>query len=106
MDTNMKNETQITNEDMHKQESVETDELSDVIGKALSNIRTQSMLLGAQAICQTVADKIYKFESSYGKKTANDYKRLIKDINKFCEIGLSRKVNPDGTTEEVNTVQN
>ena len=59
------------------------------------------MLLGAQAICKTVVDKIYAFERSPSKKTANDYKRLMKDIKKFCEVGLSRKVNLDGTTEAV-----
>lgn len=85
-----------------------TDELKGAIEDTLSKIRTQSMLLGAQAACQIIADKIYTFESSYGKKSANDYKRLIKDIKSFCNTGLSRKVNADGTTEpvEAETVQN
>ena len=88
-----------------------TDELKGAIEETLSKIRTQSMLLGAQAICQTILNKIYAFESSNHRKSANDYKRLIKDIKKFCETGLSRKVNLDGTTEpaeqaESETVQN
>ena len=68
------------------------------------------MLLGAQVICQTVLDKISEFERIPGSKSNNDHKRLIKDIKKFCEVGLSRKVNTDGDAEPVEkneeTVQN
>lgn len=77
------------------------DELKDAIEDTLSKLRMQSMLLGAQAICQTILDKIYAFESSRGSKSANDYKRCLKDIKRFCEVGLSRKVNTDGTTETI-----
>jgi hypothetical protein len=84
-----------------------TDELKGAIEETLSKIRTQSMLLGAQAMCQTILSKIYAFESSQGKKSTNDYKRCIKDIRQFCETGLSRKVNADGTTEPIEeTTQN
>lgn len=86
-----------------QKESVTNDELKEKIEDTLSKIRRQSMLLGCQVICQTMNDKIYAFESSHGKKSANDYKRLIKDIKKFCETGLSRKVNTDGETEPVET---
>lgn len=79
------------------------DELKDVIEETLSKLRRQSMLLGAQAICQTILDKIINFERKPGSKSNNDHKRLIKDIRQFCEVGLSRKVNTDGETE---TVQN
>lgn len=94
-----------------QEEIVQNDELKAAIEKTMDNIRTQSMLLGAQAMCQTILGKIYTFESSNGKKSTNDYKRCIKDVKKFCEVGLSRKVNADGTTEEVEqeeseTVQN
>lgn len=94
-----------------QEESVQKDELKEAIEQTMDKIRTQSMLLGAQAMCQTILNKIYAFESSQFKKSTNDYKRLIKDVKKFCEIGLSRKVNLDGTTESVEqneseTVQN
>lgn len=94
-----------------QEETVQKDELKSAIEKTMDNIRTQSMLLGAQAMCQTILGKIYAFESSNGKKSANDYKRCIKDVKRFCEVGLSRKVNADGTTEEIEqeepeTVQN
>lgn len=94
-----------------QEEAVQKDELKDAIEKTMDKIRTQSMLLGAQAMCTTILGKIYAFESSDNKKSTNDYKRCIKDIKKFCETGLSRKVNADGTTEpieqnDVETVQN
>lgn len=79
------------------------DELKDAIEETLSNIRMQSMLLGAQAMCQTILDKILMFERAPGSKSNNDHKRLIKDIKNFCEVGLSRKVKSNGETE---TVQN
>ena len=81
------------------------DELREAVEETLSKIRTQNMLLGAQAVCKMVLDKIYAFESSYGKKSTNDYKRCIKEVKRFCEVGLSRKVNTDGTTEPIETTE-
>lgn len=80
--------------------SMSNDELKDAIKGTMEKMRTQAMLLGAQAMCSTVLQKINTFERKQGKITMNDYKRLVKDIKGFCEIGLSRKVNFDGTTSE------
>lgn len=83
------------------------DELKEAIEETMSNLRMQSMLLGAQAICQNILDKITIFERTPGSKSNNDHKRLIKDIKRFCEVGLSRKVKADGTTEPIEeTTQN
>ena len=83
------------------------DELKDAVEEAMSKLRMQSMLLGAQAICQTILDKIIAFEKTPGGKSNNDHKRLIKDIKNFAETGLSRKVNTDGSTMPIEeTVQN
>lgn len=91
----------------NQEETLNNDELKGAIEETLSKIRRQSMLLGAQVICQTVLDKITKFENVPGSKSNNDHKRLIKDIKKFCEVGLSRTVNTDGETEPVEeTAQN
>ena len=78
------------------------DALTTAIEEQLSKIRRQSMLLGFQVAAGTVMDKIVAFENSQSKKSANDYKRLIKDIKKFVETSLSRKVTTDGETEPVN----
>ncbi len=76
------------------------DELKDAISQTLEKIRTQNLLLGAQSMCSVILQKITAFEHKQGKITMNDYKRLVKDIKGFCTIGISRKVNADGTTSE------
>ena len=87
------------------------DELKGAIEEQLSKIRSQSMIIGFRVACQTVLDKINKFERAPGSKSNNDHKRLIKDIKKFVETGLSRKMNEKGEIEvpekdEAETVQN
>ena len=84
------------------QAPLDNNELKQAIEERLSKIRRQSMLLGCQVICQSVLDKINTFEKTPGNKSNNDHKRLIKDIKKFCETGVSRKVNTDGETEPIN----
>lgn len=77
------------------------DRFTEAIQNQLKKIQTQNLLLGAQTICRVILDKIYDFESSDGKKSANDYKRCLKDLKQFCETGISRKVNADGETEPI-----
>lgn len=84
------------------------DELKGAIEEQLSKIRSQSMVLGFRVCCQTVLDKINAFDRSPGKKSNNDHKRIIKDIKKFVEQGLARKMSENGEIEvsEETTVQN
>jgi hypothetical protein len=84
------------------------DELKGAIEEQLSKIRSQSMILGFRVCCQTVLDKIVAFERTPGSKSNNDHKRLIKEIKKFVEQGLARKMNENGEIEvpEEATVQN
>ena len=110
MDKIVKNET-VTNETMVEEEqttpvetldqSNEEDPLKEAINEQLKKIQRQNLLLGAQTICHTVLEKILKAENQPGKRTMNDYRRLVKDLKKFCETGLSRKVNTDGETEPI-----
>lgn len=104
---NVEQMTLFEDEPVEEVKPEEKDELKEAIEDTLSKLRRQSMLLGAQAICQTILDKITMFERKPGSKSNNDHKRLIKDIKQFVEIGLSSKVNTDGETEPVDkTVQN
>ena len=80
--------------------TMSNDELKDAVSKTLEKIRTQALLLGAQSMCSVILQKIMEFEMKPGKRTLNDHRRLVKDIKSFCETGISRKVNPDGTTSE------
>ena len=75
------------------------DELKNAIEEQLSKVRRQSMILGFRVSCQTILDKINAFERSPGSKSNNDHKRLIKDIKKFVEQGLARKMNENGEIE-------
>ena len=83
------------------EQSTEEDPLKEAINEQLKKIQRQNLLLGAQTICHTVLEKILKAENQPGKRTMNDYRRLVKDLKKFCETGLSRKVNTDGETEPI-----
>ena len=92
---------------------MDNDELKGAIEEQLRKIQSQNLALGFRVCCQTVLDKITAFERSPGNKSNNDHKRLIKDIKKFVEQGLARKMNEQGeievpTTEEPEseTVQN
>lgn len=85
-----------------KQETSKSeDELKTLVEEKMSQLRTQSMLLGAQSALSVVNKKI-NTTLSKGKMSYRDYERLVKDIVQFCNIGLSRKVNLDGTTSELN----
>lgn len=84
------------------------DMLKEAIESQMKKIAQQNILIGAQTACSIVLQKIVTAMNQPGKRTMNDYKRIIKDVQKFCETGLSRKVNADGETEPVEeeTVQN
>lgn len=77
------------------------DELKEAIEDQFKKLQTQSMLVGAQAVLSTILQKIIVWEEAPGKRTQNDYKRLKKEIKQFCETGLSRKVNQDGSISPI-----
>ena len=76
-------------------------ELKGAIEEQLRKIQRQNMLIGAQTVCTVILEKIMTAMSRPGKRTMNDYKRIIKDIEQFCRIGVSRKINSDGETEPI-----
>ena len=81
-----------------KAQEVKTPDLKALIEERMSQLRTQSMLLGSQAMCRVILSKIYAVTNKPGKISMRAYERLIKDLVAFCEIGISRTVNADGTT--------
>lgn len=89
-----------TEEQIAESEST-ADPLKEAIEIQLKKIQCQNLLLGAQTVLRVVLDKIIVAENQPGKRTMNDYKRLIKDLKKFCNTGLSRKINTDGETEPI-----
>lgn len=110
MDETMKNTaTEELTEEINAEEEgaievpveISEDTFKEVVEEELGKIRRQNLLLGAQTACRVVLDKIITFKTKPGKPTMNDYKRLVKDIQQFCETSLSRKVTPDGETVPV-----
>ena len=82
------------------------DILKDALEEQFKKIQTQSMLIGAQTMAQVILEKMLVWEKQPGKRSLNDHRRLLKDIKQFCETGVSKKMNPDGTIspiEEDNT---
>lgn len=107
MDETMKNTaTEELTEEINTEEEgtievpveISEDAFKEVVEEELGKIRRQNLLLGAQTACKVVLDMIIAFKAKQGKPTMNDYKRLVKEIQKFCETGLSRKVTADGET--------
>lgn len=74
-------------------------ELSEAIEQQLSKIRNQAMIIGFRVACSTIQGKIDEFEKAPGSKSNNDHKRLIKDIKRFVDQGLARKMNENGEIE-------
>lgn len=99
------NEEVTTNEDDNTS-GFDSNAFKKVVEDELSKIQTQNLLLGAQTACTVILEKITTAMSQPGKRSMNDYKRLIKDLENFCRTGLSRKVNPDGTTDPVKKEDN
>lgn len=102
----MTEENKVLNEEMEQDiQDEETPEGEDPLKKAIeeqmTKLRTQSMLLGAQTACNVILQKMIKWNNQPGKRSLNDHRRLLKEIQEFCEIGISRKVDPDGTTSPI-----
>ena len=70
----------------------DNEEFKEAVQSKMRKIHNQGMVIGFQTACHTMLDKIYAFDRIEGKKTANDYKRLVKDIREFCNVGVSRKL--------------
>lgn len=89
----------------------EDDDFKELVYTRMRKIYNDGMIVGFQTACHTALDKIYAFERSAGKKSTNDYKRILKDLKKFFEIDISRKDDPVETAESeentnAETVQN
>lgn len=87
----------ITPESDEQSSDKTNDQFKEAVEEQLKKIRTQSMLLGTQTVCQVILQKIIAWEMRPGKRTLNDHRRLVKEIKSFCQTGISKRVNPDGT---------
>ena len=90
-------EKNITEQKTISTEDMSNDELKKAVETQLQIVRRQNLLIGAQSMCRVILEKIYSYQAKPGKKSYRDYERLIKEIKEFCETGMSRKLNDDGT---------
>lgn len=105
MDETIKNTTEEIENNVEIEENVSQktdDELRAAIETQMTKLRRQNILIGAQTACSVILEKIITATSKPGKMSINDYKRVIKDIENFCRVGISRKINADGEAEPIN----
>ncbi len=72
------------------------DELRNAVEEQLKKVQMAALLSGSKAICGVVLQYIEEFQKQSGKKSANDYKRLIKKITKFCAVSLGKDIDENG----------
>lgn len=72
------------------------DELRNAVEEQFKKIQMAALLSGSKAICGVVLQYIEEFQKQSGKKSANDYKRLIKKITKFCAVSLGKDIDENG----------
>lgn len=91
------NVTQIEDEQVHEDpvaetEGLTTDELKEKVSDVVEKIRTQAMLVGARAMCGTIANMIDTAMSAPGKRTMADMKRIVKKVRDFCQKAIDHPV--------------
>lgn len=71
----------------------------------LLKFQNDMMVLGVRIGSRYINNVISEFKKSPGKKSTNDYKRLIKKIEDFCNRSLTKdELSEESSTEE--TIQN
>lgn len=68
-----------------------TDELKEAMNEQFTKIQNQAMVLGIRVASKLVLDKIAVAMSKPGKRSLNDYKRLVKEIEDFCKVAMVQK---------------
>lgn len=68
-----------------------TEELKEAMNEQFTKIQNQAMVLGIRVASKMILDKIAVAMSKPGKRSLNDYKRLIKEIEDFCNVAMTQK---------------
>ena len=102
MDENNNYEQTENMEEQHPPISEMTDDaLKEAISTQMKRGQMTPLRNGAKAICGVVLQYIKEFQKQSGKKSANDYKRLIKKISNFCSVSLGKTVNENGDIVDI-----
>lgn len=90
---------------VEQEDDLKFDEVKAKAEEKFSKFQSDMMILGVRIASRTINNMIAEFKQSTGKKSTNDYKRLVKKIEDFCNRSLSKdEPNDDNSTDE--TVQN
>ena len=88
-----------------QEDNLKLDEVKAKAEEKFSKFKSDMMILGVRIASKSINNMIAEFKQTPGKKSANDYKRLIKKIEDFCNRSLSKdETNDESSTAE--TVQN
>ena len=98
MDEEMKNTEE-------QEDTLKFDEVKAKAEEKFSKFQSDMMILGVRIASKSINNMIAEFKKTPGKKSANDYKRLIKRIEDFCNRSLS-KDEPNNETSTEETAQN
>ena len=85
--------------------NIKFDEVKAKAEEKFSKFQSDMMILGVRIASKSINNMIAEFKKTPGKKSANDYKRLIKKIEDFCNRSLS-KDEPNDESSTIKTVQN
>ena len=88
-----------------QEDDLKFEEAKSKVEEKFSKFQSDMMILGVRMGSRAINNMIVEFKQSPGKKSTNDYKRLIKKIEDFCNRTLTKnESNDDHSTDE--TVQN
>lgn len=88
-----------------QEDDLKFDEVKAKVEEKFSKFQSDMMILGVRIASRTINNMIAEFKQSTGKKSTNDYKRLVKKIEDFCNRSLA-KDEPNDKHSVVETVQN
>lgn len=88
-----------------QEDNLKFDEVKAKAEEKFSKFQSDMMILGVRIGSRTINNMIAEFKQTPGKKSTNDYKRLIKKIEDFCNRSLVKdEFDEKSSTEE--TAQN
>lgn len=83
---------QVQEDSVTETEGLATDELKEKVSDVVEKIRTQAMLVGARAMCGTIANMIDAAMNAPGNRTMADMKRIVKKVRDFCQKAIDHPV--------------
>ena len=66
-------------------------EVKEAMNEQFEKIQKQAMALGIRVASKVILDKITVAMSKPGKRSLNDYRRLVKEIEDFCNVAMKQK---------------